>query len=57
VAALLINGHSTSEIAGQLRVQENTVRAHLKSMFAKTGAHSQAELIRLLLTSCFGPIL
>ena len=51
VAALLINGNSTSEIAGRLRVQENTVRAHLKSMFAKTGARNQAELIRLVLTS------
>lgn len=51
VASLLLNGRSTSEVAAQLGVQENTVRAHLKAMFAKTDTRSQAELIRLLATS------
>jgi DNA-binding CsgD family transcriptional regulator len=52
VASLLMNGRSSAEIAEQLNIQENTVRAHLKSMFSKTGTRNQGELMRFLLTSC-----
>jgi DNA-binding NarL/FixJ family response regulator len=57
IAVLLTSGGSVSAIAGQLEVQENTVRAHLKSIFAKTGARNQASLTKLVLgASAGGPL-
>ena len=43
-AALLEHGDAVS-VAAALGMAENTVRAHLKSMFAKTGTRSQAALV------------
>jgi DNA-binding CsgD family transcriptional regulator len=48
VTRLLMEGKSVSLIAREAGVGENTVRAHLKSVFAKTGVNRQAELVRLL---------
>jgi DNA-binding CsgD family transcriptional regulator len=48
VARLLLEGKSVAGIAAESKVGENTVRAHLKSIFAKTGVNRQAELVRLL---------
>jgi DNA-binding CsgD family transcriptional regulator len=45
---LLANGQSILEIARQLRITVNTARAHLKSVFRKTGRHSQAHLLSLV---------
>lgn len=42
--ALLRHGDAIS-IAAALRISDNTVRAHLKTMFAKTGVRSQAALV------------
>ena len=52
VAALLLDGRRVPEIAAALRVQDNTVRAHLKSIFRKTGATSQVSLLALLANTC-----
>lgn len=46
VAALLAIGHDMEGIALRLRITHNTIRAHLKSIFSKTGIRSQGELIR-----------
>lgn len=51
LALLLANGHSLPDIAGRLDISINTVRTQLKSIFAKTGTHTQAELVRLILRS------
>ena len=48
LAALLVSGLSLDEAATQLRVSRETVRAHLKSAFSKTGTHRQSELISLI---------
>lgn len=48
VATQLVKGLSVSEIALRQGVASNTVRMHLKSIFAKTGVHRQAELVGLL---------
>ena len=48
---LLASGNSSTEIARALSIQPNSVRVHLKSIYAKTGAHSQAELVRMLLSA------
>ena len=45
---LLLVGHRVSTIADELCVSKHTVRNHLKSIFKKTGVHSQAELIQLV---------
>lgn len=46
-AELLTQGVSIQEIAERLAVSQNTVRAHLRSLFAKTGTGRQGELIAL----------
>jgi len=46
VAQRILSGSSVAQAAHELRVTENTVRKHLKSIFAKTGANSQAGLVR-----------
>lgn len=50
VAVELARGRSLVEIATRLGVQENTVRWHLKQVFARTGTHRQVDLVRLLLS-------
>ena len=50
----LVGGSSLVEIAAQRAVSVQTLRSQLKSVFAKTGARSQAQLLRLVLT---GPYL
>jgi DNA-binding CsgD family transcriptional regulator len=42
------DGGSVADYAVQQKVSEGTVRTHLKAVFAKTGVHRQADLVRLL---------
>lgn len=51
LALLLAKGASTNEAAGVLRVSEASARSYLKQVFAKTGAHRQSDLMRLLMMS------
>lgn len=53
VNALLAEG-SLPRAAGRLGVSHETARSHLKSVFAKSGTNSQAQLVRLILTT--GPV-
>jgi DNA-binding CsgD family transcriptional regulator len=48
VVGQLCEGRSIVEIAARLGVVPETVRFHLKSIFEKTGARRQAELVGLL---------
>jgi DNA-binding CsgD family transcriptional regulator len=48
VVSELLAGHNAETIADLLSVSIHTVRTHLKSLFAKTGARRQGELIRLV---------
>ena len=45
VASLVLQGYSTSEIAGRMFVTAQTVQQHLKRIFEKTGVHSRRELV------------
>jgi DNA-binding CsgD family transcriptional regulator len=45
----LVKVGSPKAIAAHMGNSENTVRTHLKSIFSKTGAHRQSELIQLAL--------
>jgi DNA-binding CsgD family transcriptional regulator/PAS domain-containing protein len=47
----LLEGAAITEAAETLQISENTARAQLRSVFAKTGTHRQTELTRLVLTS------
>ena len=49
VAALLLQGLSPSEAAGELAMTENTVRTHIRHLFDKTGVERLADLVRLLM--------
>ncbi|PWR24478.1 helix-turn-helix transcriptional regulator [Zavarzinia aquatilis] len=48
LATQLAKGESLEEAAAELSIRYNTARAHLRSMFAKTGVTRQAELVRIL---------
>lgn len=50
IAGQVVEGKSVAEIARAQGVSQNAVRMHLKSVFAKTGAGRQAELVSLLAT-------
>jgi len=50
VALLIAKGCSPSRVASKLGISLNTVRSHLKRVFAKSDTHRQAELVLLLLT-------
>lgn len=51
IAILLAEGHTTDEVATELDIKKNTVRAHLRSMFVKMGVTQQSMLVSLVLTS------
>jgi DNA-binding CsgD family transcriptional regulator len=51
LAALLMQGQSIDDAARSLGIALNTARTLLKRVSAKTDTHSQAELLRLLLTA------
>ena len=51
VATHLSNGMSLEEAAEALCIKPNTARAHLRSIFSKTGVRRQTELVRLFLNS------
>jgi DNA-binding CsgD family transcriptional regulator len=55
VAGLLVEGRPVESIARQQGVTENTVRMQLKSVFAKTGAGQQSQLVSLLAMPSFPP--
>lgn len=51
LALQLANGLSLEEAAENLGIMRNTARAHLRSIFSKTGVRRQAELVRVMLNS------
>ncbi len=48
---LLAEGLTVLEAGQLLEVSSNTARTHLRNLFAKTGTHRQAELMRLATTT------
>src|SRR5262245_19733141 len=48
VALAASSGASIPETAARLNISPNTVKTHLRHVFAKTGANRQAELARLI---------
>ena len=50
LTALLSIGCDLQNVAQRLGISVHTVRTHLKSIFAKTGIHSQTELVRRALS-------
>jgi DNA-binding CsgD family transcriptional regulator len=51
VASQLAQGRSISSIGAKHRLSNNTVRTHLKGIFAKTDVRRQGELVALVLRS------
>jgi len=49
VALLLANGLDLRAVAERLGISLHTVRDHVKSVFSKTGARSQVDLVRRIL--------
>jgi DNA-binding CsgD family transcriptional regulator len=48
-AAEILKGDGRKAAARRCRITDETAKSHLASIFEKTGAHRQAELVRLLL--------
>jgi DNA-binding CsgD family transcriptional regulator len=48
VALHAASGHSVAGIGAQLNISPNTVKTHLRRVFAKTSVHNQAELAGLV---------
>lgn len=51
IAELVSHGLTTKQIAERAFVSENTVKQHLKRVFAKTDVRNRAELVQLIWTS------
>ena len=51
VLVLLARGRDAAYVAEELVISKNTVRTHMKNIFAKTGVHSRQELIDLVETA------
>lgn len=49
LAVHLVGGATIKNAAARMRIQTQTARAYLKQVFAKTGTHRQAELVRAIL--------
>ena len=47
VVRLLADGHSPESLAQEMQISFHTARAHLRSIFAKTGTSRQSELMHL----------
>ncbi len=50
LALALAGGKTLADAAEGLRIAEGTARRHLAAIFARTGIHRQAELVRLILS-------
>jgi DNA-binding CsgD family transcriptional regulator len=48
VALHAASGRSVADIGAQLKISPNTVKTHLRRVFAKTGVHRQAELASII---------
>ena len=48
IAQKLVAGRTLAAVARDVGLSHNTARAHLRSIFRKTQATSQVELVRLL---------
>jgi DNA-binding CsgD family transcriptional regulator len=49
IVQFMLEGQGVDDIAGRLHGSANTVRWHLKSIYAKSGAAGQADLVRLFM--------
>lgn len=49
VAALLLRGRTYKMIAAELYLSENTVKTHIKNIYAKFNIQSKTQLVRLLM--------
>jgi DNA-binding CsgD family transcriptional regulator len=51
IAQYVSEGMTTREISEKAFVSQNTVKQHIKRIFAKTGVHSRAELVQIIWAS------
>jgi DNA-binding CsgD family transcriptional regulator len=49
IVEYVASGRSTSQIAADLKLSQATVRSHVRNAMVKTGAHTRAQLVALVL--------
>jgi len=52
VLMLIMEGHSTKQIARSLVISLSTARTHIQSVLVKLGAHSRLEATSMVARSC-----
>ncbi len=50
VLAQILNGHPLAKVAGLLGVARSTAKSHLDSIYRKTGANRQADLVHVVMS-------
>ena len=55
VAALVLGGRSTEQIAAELTISSLTVQQHLKAAFDKVGVRSRCELVAQIFARHYVP--
>jgi DNA-binding CsgD family transcriptional regulator len=56
IASMLAEGKSLADVATRQGIALNTIRVHLKNIFAKTGTARQGQLVALILRSVAGMV-
>jgi len=46
----IVKGITNPQIANKYFVSENTIKSHIKNIYAKLGAHSKAEMTKIVLS-------
>lgn len=54
VATALTEGASSAEMARRFQVQQNTIRAHIKQVLAKTGTVRQVQAVSVIWRTALG---
>ncbi len=56
IAALIVRGKTYKQVAGELHVSENTVKTHVKNIYAKYNVQNRNQLLHLMIATDNPPL-